>query len=363
MSVGEFQKAVTYIKQIQDTALFATMIDSRLYRAFCASPLFYVMLPFIGILITINALINAYRLATAHNKNLDQWFGVLISFTCAVLASTSLFGTAASVLLGFSFAVGPWFFLSSLIVAMVHQITMLGINLRRVYESIPGSAQRMHYLQAIVNNLFILGLLTVSLGVITFVMLFPAVAPVIGGVSAIAAVVFTGVDILWRMVPHNWKISIKAFLGFGKPKFVEDKDNTILLSDLSVKLEAEQETNPNHYRLFTRFDYSAEVKRMDVASAKIYLNQIITNKSKSYESETPITDKKTLDKIDVLNELKQAVNDLQKVSKDNSLKNNPLAFQSFWAEKGEIEQLFDAVLVFQEKRESFDKNPLQLMSI
>lgn len=85
MLANEFHKAITYIRETQEVALFSTMADTRWYSAFGGSPLFFIMLPFIGILLTLNALMNAYKLIQASNKNLDKWFNLIISATCAFL--------------------------------------------------------------------------------------------------------------------------------------------------------------------------------------------------------------------------------------------------------------------------------------
>lgn len=345
MSVGEFQKAVTYIKETQDIALFATMADARWYSAFGASPLFFVMLPFIGLLLTINALINAYRLSKAHNQNLDQWFGFVVSALCAVLGSVSLYGAAISVFWGVSFAAGPWFFFSSLMVASLHQMMMVGINFHRAYEALQGSSQRMHHLQAALNNLFILGLLFAAVGSVLFVMLFPSVAPLVGMGCAMGAVTFTGLDILWRIVPHNWKLAIKGFLNLGKPELVQN-DAWTSTQEVQSYLDKTQEKNPNHHRLFTRFDYSAKVSEMDVVRAQDYLDEIISRKIASFGKST--LNEKTQHKVSVLEILRDELVDFT-CSKKDLLKDYPLAFQSFWAEKGDVEQIFDAVVVFQEK--------------
>lgn len=353
MLVNEVQKALTYIRETQEIALFATMADARWYSAFGASPLFFVILPFIGILLTINALINAYKLVKASNKNLDQWSTLIISAICAVLGSVSLYGAALSAFIGFSFTAGPWFFLSSLIVAFTHQVIMMGINFYRAYESVTGSAQRMHFMQAALNNLFVLGILSAALGAVIFVMLLPTVAPVLGVSCAMTAAGCTLVDILWHMVPHNWKQAIKAGLYLGKPDVTENNKSQLQPAcGVEQAKEATLEVNPNAHRLFTRFEYSNLVRDLDVAHASAYLTQMILRKIEAYGTkDAALRDEKTQNKLAVLNYLYDVVQGKTEtqVSKRAILVKYPLAFQSFWVEKGDVEQLCDAVIVFQQK--------------
>lgn len=346
MSVNEVQKTVTYIRQTQEVALFTTMANSRLQATFAASPLFYIMLPFIGLLMTITAFLNAYRLAKADNKNLDKWSNVIASSLCAALASVSVYGSALSVLLGFQFAVGPWFFFSSLLVGITHQAMMMGVNFYRAFKASGDSVQHKHFLQAALNNLFVIGLLSAIVGAVFFVMLFPTVAPVIGSIFAVTAALFTFADILWRIIPHNWKLSTKGGINLGKPELTH---NHALKSDVTLIETNSQDFNPKHHKLFSCHDHCPAVKRLDVESAKSYLSLQIKKKIDSYGDGLTFRDKKTQDKSLLLKELLAAVDEPTVLSKKSVLKNHPLAFQSFWLEKGEVEQLFDAVVVFHEK--------------
>lgn len=347
MSIAKtIQKVVAYLKQAQDIALFATMADSRWYAAFSASPLFFVMLPFIGLLMTINALANSYHLVKAANKNIDTWLNFIASALCAGLASISLYGAAISVFVGASFAAGPWFFFSSLMVALTHQSLMLGINFYRAYESLPGSSQRMHHLQAALNNLFIFGLLTAITGSVVFIMLLPAVAPAVGAISAMAAVGFTVLDIMWRVLPHNFKLAIKGALHLGKPDLIQVNP----LGLVSVEtLNKSIEVNPNQHRLFTRFVYSEQINKLDKADAKDYLTQIINDKIKSYKPDAVVQNEKIVQKVLLLQKLLTSLTESTGLFRKDLLTEHPLAFQSFFVEKGEVEQIFDAFVAFKNK--------------
>jgi hypothetical protein len=350
MSVAIVQKLVTYIKEIQEVILFTTMTDARWYFVLGASPLFHIMLPFIGFLLIVNALINGYFLVKASNRNLNRWFNFISSMVSSILSSVSLYGATISVFLGVSFSAGPWLFFSSLIITSVYQITMCFVNLRRAYESLSDSVQRMHYIQATLNNLFFLVLFSLAVAAVFLTLVFPAAAPLAGVCFALGTACFIGINILWRIGPRSWKLAIKEFCNLGKPNLIEE--NVCKVSqDVRPLSDKEEEENPNHHRLFTCMDYSAKIRIMDAEVAKRYMYQIIRKKIVSYKS---IETQKTKDKIAALTETLNALESESKLCKKKILMRHPLVFQSFWTEKGDVEQIIDAVVALQVR---FKKTP------
>ncbi|MCE0723428.1 MULTISPECIES: hypothetical protein [Legionella] len=344
MFVTHFQRAITYLREAQEIALFTTLADARLSAIFRTSPLFYITLPFIGLLLTVNALINGYRLAKANNRNFDRWFLFGTSAVCALLASIALYGAAISMALGYSFAAAPWFFTSSLIVAWGHQLVMFGLNLYRALESPPNSIHRMHYIQAALGNLFAMTLLTFALGAVVFTLLFP-IAPAVGTLFALTAVLFTGLDILWSVVPHALKRTVKGWFHLSKPDVIQDAIAN-QEENLKVKNFKEEEPNhPKHHRIFTCCDYSAVIRTMAIDAIKPYLLGLIQWKLQILRQKADLEDEKIKDKISLLTTLLNVIETSQKISKKDVLVKYPLAFQSFWSEKGEVEQIFDAVIV------------------
>ncbi|CEG56485.1 hypothetical protein [Legionella fallonii] len=342
MLVRLIQKLALYTKEVQDTVLFGLMSDSQLFSALSASPILYTMLPFIGILMTITAIINGYHLAKASNKNFDQWFNFITSVGCAILASISLYGAALAAIYDFTFVAGPWFFFGSSALAFMHQSVMFGLNLYRAYESLSGSAQRMHYVQAALNNLFMMGLLTAVIGAVTFVMLFPAVAPALGSVFALTAVAFTLLDIAWRVIPHNWKLFIKGLLFLGKPESTLPQAEVANAPELVSTLDSNVNNEAQHHRLFTRPDYSAAVREMTKEKGKEYLHQVIIRKIAVLDNPSvPQTDK-TRQKVDCLSVIERALESHTKIDKADLLEKYPLVFQNFWSEKSDVEQILDA---------------------
>ncbi|CAM2993532.1 Uncharacterised protein [Legionella steigerwaltii] len=352
MFVTQLQKALAYIRETQDIALFTTMADAGLSAAFRASPLFYIMLPFIGFLLTVNALMNGYLLAKANNRNFDLWFLFITSTVCAVLASISLYGAAISAFLSFSFTAGPWFFFSSLAVALSHQLLMLGLNLLRAYESPQNSIQRMHYIQAALNNLFVMAILASALGAVVFVLLFPII-PAAGTAFSIAAVLFTGFDILWRMIPREGKQLIKGWFYLSKPEVIQD---AIANQEEILKPKDSKEIKPKHHRMFTCCDYSAVIRLMEMEKVKPYLLELIQYKLQLLVQKADPQNEKIKDKISLLKVLLSEIEKPQEISKSDALQRYPLAFQSFWAEKGEVEQIFDAVTVSQDRHRHREEN-------
>jgi hypothetical protein len=193
------------------------MSNEGIFYVFTGTPLYYVMLPMIGLLMTTSSLVKGYELSKAKDKNLDSWLDFIASALGATLTSISLYGSVAATYLGLNFSLGPWFFLASIGVAFLHQCTMAGLNIYRACKSEHNAFSRKHFLQAGLNNFFNLGLITAISGAVLFVMLTP-IAPAVGSACALTAVAFSGLNILWKMLPYNWKKGIKGLLGLGKPE-------------------------------------------------------------------------------------------------------------------------------------------------
>lgn len=337
-----FRKALANIREVFDMGLFAMMSDEDIFYIFNGSPLFFVLLPVLGFLITLQALVNGYELLKAANKNFDKWLGFIVSTLCAALASISLYGAAASAYFELNFAIGPWFFLASIGVALAHQLAMMGVNLYRVFESLPNSSQRAHYIQAVLNNLFTSGLLAFVAGAVAFVMISP-VAPAFGAACALTVVGFTAASILWRIIPHNWKLGIKAVFGLGKPN---EEQQLVRSSELNP---LEQVNQQRYQGIFTKCDYRAVIKAKSIDEGIIYLEQVIKQKIQLFNNNPLPHSDKNKQKKALLRDVLTSFKDEVLLSKKALLKHYPLAFQSFWAEKGDVEQIVDAVLFLKVK--------------
>ena len=349
MFLNLFKKGISAVKELHEMAFFAVMADEDIFFIFSGSPIYFVMLPLIGMLATVQALINGFELSKANNKNFDRWLGVVVSAVCATLTSISLYGLAIASYYELSFALGPWFFLASIGVALTQQLTLFSLNCYRAYEALSNSAQRMHYVQAALNNLFQVGLLATVVGALTFVMLTP-VAPALGSAFAIAAVSMSALHMLWRIMPSSWRAKIKAHLDLDKPKFGEDNVYTEPLTD-ELRKKLNSEPDHSYQRLFTKRDYAAEIQHKTYDQGVLYLQRVIQEKINIYTNKPIPLSEKDEQKKTLLLKLLPTIDADTSFTKKQILKFYPLAFQSFFVEKSEVEQIVDAALLLQEKHQ------------
>lgn len=351
MAFNIIQKAVRYTKQVQDVGLFGTMVKSRWFLAFAGSPLYYVMLPLIGILMTVLAIMDGYNLAKDPNRNFDKWFGFIVSVISAACASVSLYGAVIATYLGVSFVAGPWIFFSSLIVASVHQLVMLGIHLFRAYNLPNNSPQHRHNIEAAINNILVISLLVAALGAVTLVMLFP-IAPVIASVFASAVVVLTVLDVVWQIAPENWRLLVKEFI-LGKPELVlQTISHGPLKYDIKLEVEpmdVHKLIAANHTSFFSTTDYGATISTLAIGKDEQFLQEVIGAKLKVLAESPNAASTKNTQKAGFLNDLLTHVKHQQTISKPDLLKKYPLALQDFWADKGDVEQILDAAVVMQKR--------------
>lgn len=346
-----FNKLLSNMKEVYDMALFGIMSDEDIYFIFNGSPMFYVMLPILGFLITLQAGLRGYELFKAQNKNFDRWFSFIVSSLCATLASISMYGSVIAAYYELHFALGPWFFLASASVATVHQLTMIGINLYRVFESPLNSVQHKHYLQAALNNLFNLAMLTTVIGAVTFVMLSSA-APAFGASCAFAVVGFTATNILWRIIPDNWKRGLKNVLGIGKPSEEEQQQPQSNIKCALTSSDKPQQAETHYQGIFTKCDHSAVVKSKSFDDGLEYLQSVIVRKISVFNNNPLPHSDKNKQKKALLKDLLQAFEGDFSCSKELLSQRYPLAFQSFWAEKGDVEQIVEAALVLKDRFEN-----------
>lgn len=329
---GFLPKVILYLREIQELALFTIMANKRWFMAFGSSPLFFVMMPSIAVLFTLSTMLDGIRLSEAENKNIDKCLPFAIAVICTILSSISLYGAVIAKLMGVLFPQGAMFFYSSMLLAAMGQATLLVINTRRVVESDLGSLERHYFLQSALSNLFNLAILVAALAAVYAVLLFPA-ASQFGSAYALTVVVFSAANMLWQILPKPWKSSIKNTLAIS-----ETVEEPVAPSPI---VSVAKTAHP--YRLFTNVNHCQRIRSMDSIQATQYLEDLLIKKEKSLHQQLVPGAHKEKDKLALVKDLQMAIRNRTPISKQAALKSYPLAFQSFWYEKGEVEQLFDAV--------------------
>lgn len=352
MFLNLFKKSIANIKDFHDIALLAVMSDEDIFFIFNGSPLYFAMLPMIGLLSTVMALVNGFELSKVNNKNVDRWLGFLVSALCATLTSVSLYGSAIATYYGLNFALGPWFFLASVAVAFTHQLTVLGLNCYRANEASSKSAQRMHYVQAAISTVYHLGIITAIAGALTFIMLTP-IAPALGSACALTAVGMTAANLFWKILPATWRDSIKSLVGLAKPKVVDNVASKIS-SNLKMDKTLIADAEPQCQRLFTKRDYSAEIQNKTFEQGLSFLHKVIKNKIQVYNAYPLPHSEKNEQKKALLSQLLSSLENDCSFSKKRLSKAYPLAFQSFWVETSEVEAIVDAACRLKNKHQVLD---------
>lgn len=353
MSVSVVQKGLFYLKEVQEVVLFGVMVDARLFAMFASSALYYVMFPFLGFIFTAFAFINLYQLVQSKNRHFDLYFNFIVSAIQAFCAGTSLYGGVIAALLGTTFALGPIFFQASITFGVVHQGIMLGLNLVRAYQSPKDSALRKHYLQAAMNNLFILALLGILTGTVVFCILAP-VSPYLAAGFALATVALTLVTMGWRLAPNSYKQQFKSAIGLGKPKVVLDaRDETIDFGFGNVASIKPVEFLP-HAKLFVAPDYTEIVKRKPTYMQK--KDCVLDLIDRKIEELSTASGDKAHKKTSFLKCLKRHIEEgrLQKSSYYYERFSGD-AFHSFLREKSDTGRILDAAMMLYPRTHKLNK--------
>lgn len=344
MSVSVIQKGLFYIKEVQEVVLFGVMVDARLYAMFASSALYYVMFPMLGFIFTAFAFINLYQLVQAKNRHAELYFNFIVSAIQAFCAGTSLYGGVIATLMGTTFALGPLFFQASILFGVAHQGLMLGLNLTRAYQAPKDSALRKHYLQAAMNNLFILALLGILTGTVVFCILAP-VSPYLAAGFAMATVAITLMAMGWRLAPDSLKQRFKKAIGLGKPVHepepVQDDYGLCCSSDV----QALRTIDPlPHAKLFVAPDYSEIVRRKPTYAQKC--DSVLFLIERKISELSNVSGDKALHKKAFLECLKRHIegNRLQKSSYYYN-RFQADVFHSFLRDKSDTARILDAAML------------------
>ena len=143
------------IKDGLQAVIFSVLSNTKWLEAFNASVASKVTNPIFGLLMIALLILQMINMGYSTNITLESILGLTGNFLSTTFSSVSIFGGFISFLLGTTFALGPMFFLGALAVGFFFQFLQLALNIRRAYESEPGSTQRMHYAQAAANQVWL----------------------------------------------------------------------------------------------------------------------------------------------------------------------------------------------------------------
>ncbi len=213
LSSGRFRSFFLYVKEPLEELMYGSMLRRPWFLALGASPFYLVMMPMFSFVLICLAAVDVYELIKAKDKNLDLWLNAIVGSLCASLATTSIALLEISLLTGTTFAIGPWIFLSSVVVFSANALFQTGLNLWRACHSPSGSQKQLNFIQSTINWAFILATVTAVIGCVVFVILFPEISATAGVACAATAVTLTTASLLWRMTPSVIKSNIKQRFG------------------------------------------------------------------------------------------------------------------------------------------------------
>lgn len=332
------------LRDLLQSTLFAAMSNHNWLNWFKLSPLSILNKASLGLVSIVLAGFQCYFFYQAVNKNFEAWLNTLSAVIGTGLTSIASYGELIAASLGIGFAAGIWIFLAGLTVNWLNQMLDLGINLYRAFEA-KGSAQRQHYLQAAIQHGFNATYLalTITALVCTFLL---AVNPVIVTGFCLGVVGFGLLNIAWRIGSNAVKEQLKQGIGLSK---VEQ----------TVQPQAGNELthSPRIKTLLSSRDFIAELKSLPVKDRQAVLELKIDEKLASLRK-NPNSRPKIANKISVLGLLRNNIGASKEMIAKTVLANQyPGAFQSFWREKSDVEQLYDALSYHHSKSDDHRLSP------
>jgi predicted membrane channel-forming protein YqfA (hemolysin III family) len=325
MALDATRKAFLFLRDLIQTTLFSALTHYKLLAAL-SSGLTLAIRPLLGIVLALIASLQLWGFLQTVNKNIDAWLGVISSLTNALLTNIGAIGSLVANLTGTLFLATPWLFVAAFGVSLVYQLTMLCLNAYRAYESNKGSSQREHYLQALMSNAVIALQLAASIAAVCLFTLTPASAFLVGVCALVAVLLIVG-NAFWRMMSDESKSNIKKKLGIISPEHPQ-----------------RQQADAGYQRIFTARDHKAVLAELtSPLERRNYLVASIEAKLVRLQQQSPSD--KIQHKLEVLKNAQQSMQGGEPLSAKADLsKRYPQAWFSFWCEKGDVEQLIDAVI-------------------
>ena len=221
--LGNLSKLVLFVKDTLTMLLFLEMSNLQWLTSFNTSPVGLVIQPILATSMLAMSAIQIYQLYKEKNRSADSWINTVGGTLVSVLSNISIYGGILTVWAGASFAAGPWLFLAATGVGLIQQAILSGLNAHRAWHSPEHSAQKKHHQQAMIHHGIIALLCAISVVALTFVMLTPA-APLAGTIASLLVMGTVGALLIWRHLPHDYKLKIKDLFGMSKPRLDNESE-------------------------------------------------------------------------------------------------------------------------------------------
>jgi hypothetical protein len=243
-----FAKVTVFIKDSQFLILFTEMIKREWLIGFMTSPAALVVRPLLATSLLILGILQLYLLITTKKRTAEMWITSFCGLSCVILSNISVWGGIGAFFAGASFVAAPWCFLASLGSAFVMHFLLASHHAYQAYHAEKGSVARIHHMQATIQNT----LIGAQFAFCVIAMVFTVFAPISPPVSAVFGILAVSLILsimIWRMIPHEHKLTVKAFFGFGKPGNVSvDGVDQIFEISLSEENDQVSETTPINSR-------------------------------------------------------------------------------------------------------------------
>ncbi len=203
--------------------------------AFNSSPAGLILKPILGLALMILLINEAYELHSATQFHLANAISFAVNLISSTLTNAAIAGGLAARIKHLSFALGPWLMITAFSLGFIHQAGLAVYNIYKTFIA-ENRSDRMHHLQASINNLFN-SLLFASAIISSALALASPAAPVVLGVFAVLVTIMLVANLIWRSTPDPIKQSIKQSLSIEKPPSKELDRSYI------VKMELQNESN------------------------------------------------------------------------------------------------------------------------
>lgn len=227
-------QVILFIKDTQLFVLFMGMFKTEWFIAFVGSPLSLVVRPLLALSLLALAVMQIYYISTIEKRTAEHWIMAILGGACVLLSNISVWGGIVSFATGVAFVAGPICFLASLVVGALMQTLLAVRNGYLAFTAEQNSVERMHQAQALVQNL-LLGAQFVACSLAMVFALVVPISPVVTAVCSIVAVSLILSMIIWRLVPHEYKLTIKSFCGFAKPEEAEKEQSSSLVHKIQIQ--------------------------------------------------------------------------------------------------------------------------------